>query len=197
MTASYAHCLDPTAKASVIAKAVYLVKDIHPHFLVPGAGYMWKVNTDMSPIPAVQARTNTPSHDTVSAFVVYKILEAEGGDVASELAELFPLVVNYFESPLSALLLGSYDALGLGCNLWTLQFLEPSTDVTTVTSGPQEPMSTTSNHDGASTLPYNLVVNNLTRWENNNNVIERLATTIDAKSSLIHAYIPRVDIPKR
>jgi hypothetical protein len=89
----YAQCLqDPIAKDGMISKAVQLVRDIHPHFLVPHVGYMSKVNSDLSPIPTLLSST-TPSHDTVKAFVVYKILEAEGGEVSSELADLFPLVM--------------------------------------------------------------------------------------------------------
>ena len=90
----YARCLDePSAKAGIISRAVKLIKDTHPHFLVPHVGYMSKVNTDMSPISTLLHATS-PSHDTVKAFVVYKIVEAEGGNVASEVADLFPLVMT-------------------------------------------------------------------------------------------------------
>jgi hypothetical protein len=85
---------DPSAKADVISKAVHLIKEIHPHFLVPHVGYMAKVNTDLSPIPTL-LHAISPSHDTVKAFVVYKIVEAEGGDVGREIKDLFPLVMMY------------------------------------------------------------------------------------------------------
>ncbi len=89
----YAHCLDESIeKTSIIAKLVTMIKDIHPHFLVPHIGYMSKVNVDMTPIPAIIS-TIAPTHDTVKAFVVYKIVEGEGGDVSHELSELFPLVM--------------------------------------------------------------------------------------------------------
>lgn len=159
---SYSRCLEPTHKAAIITKAVQLVKDIHPHFLVPGAGYMWKVNTDMSPIPSVQTCTTNPSHDTVTAFVIYKIIEAEGGDVSAELSDLFPLVMTYFESQLSDLMKGAYDALGLGCHLWILQFVEPI-EVTVTTD--QEAISTTQDQYSVSISQYPVVIRNLSRQD--------------------------------
>lgn len=94
MSFRYASCLsDPSDKAKIISKAVHVINDIHCHFLIPHVGYMSKVNMDMSSISALLHMTS-PSHDTVKAFVVYKIVEAEGGDVASQLSDLFPLVLK-------------------------------------------------------------------------------------------------------
>ena len=144
-----------------------MVKDIHPHFLVPSVGYMWKVNTDMSPIPAVLAGTTSPSHDTVTAFAIYKLIEAEGGDVSAELADLLPLVMTFFEQPASELLRGAYDALGLGCHLWILQFLDPL-EVSVPSSDQQEKESASAPDAVDCGVPIShrsLVVNTLSRHE--------------------------------
>jgi hypothetical protein len=74
---------------TALVRATQLIQDLHPAFFVPGAGYRWKVNVDLSSIPGAGV---SPSHDCVSAWVVFNIAKALGADVSSEIDDLTPLV---------------------------------------------------------------------------------------------------------
>mmetsp|Transcript_20201 Transcript_20201/g.34074 ORF Transcript_20201/g.34074 Transcript_20201/m.34074 type:complete len:438 (-) Transcript_20201:303-1616(-) len=110
-----------TGEEKALHQAVTLIKDLHPAFFVPNQGYHWKLNCDLTRI--VADSEVYPSHDVVSAWVVFNIAKCMGGDVASEVEDLKPIIVRYFEQPLWVLTTGLSDPLGLGTHLWTLQWL--------------------------------------------------------------------------
>ncbi|KAI9027072.1 hypothetical protein DFJ74DRAFT_662943 [Hyaloraphidium curvatum] len=103
-----------------LASAVTLAKQLHPFFFVPGRGYRWKLNVDLTPIAgAPQPR---PNHDALSALAVFHLLDAGTGSLRGEIADLLPIARAYLASPSSALS-DAADPLGLGTHLWTSQWL--------------------------------------------------------------------------
>jgi len=107
-------------KQKVIQQATMLIKDVHSSFLVPNEGYLWKINVDLTRIPGVYVRE---SHDAVSAWAVFNVVQSIGGDVADEIQDLLPIAKRYFEQPLPVLMREILDPLGLGTHLWILQWL--------------------------------------------------------------------------
>lgn len=69
-----------------------------------------------------------PSHDVLSAYVVYGIIDAQSGTNAlkTELDELQPLVSEYLSQAPQKFASEITDPLGLGTHLLTSQFLAPS-----------------------------------------------------------------------
>jgi hypothetical protein len=91
--------------------AVALVKEIHPAFVLPGRGVVWKMREDLSgPYPGYGFGALDPFH----GYVVYRLLDPEA--LADEIAELGDLV-----EPLSRDLSIDQD-LGLGMMLWMAHF---------------------------------------------------------------------------
>jgi hypothetical protein len=96
-------------------RAIRIVKDIHPHFVVPGRGVIWKMQEDLS---AVYPGYGWGAIDPFHGLVVYRLLDETA--LANEIADMRRLV------------LASYDHtyidqdLGLGMMLWLCHFF-PST----------------------------------------------------------------------
>lgn len=113
---------------SYLQKATTIINDVHSNFFVPNRGFHWKLNTDLTRIRGMDAN---PSHDVVSAFVVYNLINMEGGNLSKEIRELRPVVERYFtEMSSREVVMETRDSLGLGMHLWTLQWL--------VNQGPQD-----------------------------------------------------------
>jgi hypothetical protein len=93
-------------------KAIALVRDIHPAFVVPGRGVRWKMREDLSaPYPGV----GFGALDAFHGLVVYRLLDPTG--LAPEIAEMRALV----EASHRALTITQ--DLGLGMMLWMSHFL--------------------------------------------------------------------------
>lgn len=93
------------------ARAVQLVRDIHPAFFVPGRGVLWKMAEDLSgPYPGYGFGALDPFH----AAVVYRLIDAEG--LAPEIADMESL------AEASSPRLFITQDLGLGMMLWLTHF---------------------------------------------------------------------------
>jgi hypothetical protein len=93
------------------ARAIGLVRDIHPAFFVPGRGVLWKMREDLSgPYPGYGFGALDPFH----AAVVYRLLDPVA--LASEIRDMESLV-----EASSPNLVISQD-LGLGMMLWLTHF---------------------------------------------------------------------------
>lgn len=92
-------------------RAVALVRAVHPRFVVPGVGVIWKMREDLSgPYPGF----GLGALDAFHGYVVYRVLASEL--LASEIAELRALVEKSFRD-----LVITQD-LGLGMMLWMAHF---------------------------------------------------------------------------
>jgi hypothetical protein len=107
-----------------LQRLVRLIKQIHPAFLVPGQGYRWKVNVDLSPIPT--DLTTRSNHDAVTALVVYTLVNGICADkpLETEIADLQGIVETYYQKDVRELMQHAMDPLGLGLELWSSQWLE-------------------------------------------------------------------------
>ena len=104
------HCLG-AVKPEYRERAVALVRSVHPHFVVPGVGVIWKMREDLSgPYPGV----GFGALDAFHGYVVYRLLAPEA--LASEIAELRALVQSSYRE-----LVITQD-LGLGMMLWMTHF---------------------------------------------------------------------------
>lgn len=93
------------------ALAIRLVKEVHPHFVVPGMGVIWKMEEDLSgPYPGY----GLGAMDAYNAYVVYRLLDEKL--LADEIAEMKDLVDAGFTS------LEIDQDLGLGMMLWLCHF---------------------------------------------------------------------------
>jgi hypothetical protein len=92
-------------------RAVSLVREIHPSFVLPGIGVFWKMQEDLSgPHPGFGFGSLDPFH----GYVVYRTLAPE--ELATEIAEMRQLVEKNYP--------GLYieQDLGLGMMLWFSHF---------------------------------------------------------------------------
>lgn len=100
-----------TVKPEYHARAVELVHAVHPRFVVPGTGVIWKMREDLSgPYPGV----GFGALDAFHGYVVYRLLAPDV--LASEIAEMRTLVEGSYRD-----LLITQD-LGLGMMLWMTHF---------------------------------------------------------------------------
>jgi len=92
-------------------QAIALARAIHPSFVVPGVGVIWKMAEDLSgPYPGYGLGALDPFH----GYVVYRLIDEQA--LAPEIADLQPLVQRSHPS------LEVTQDLGLGMILWTCQF---------------------------------------------------------------------------
>jgi len=92
-------------------RAIRLVRDIHPAFVLPGHGVLWKMREDLGgPYPGY----GLGALDAFHGAVVYRLLDPLG--LAAEIAQLEALVQASFQR-----LVITQD-LGLGMMLWFTQF---------------------------------------------------------------------------
>jgi len=92
--------------------AVNLVKEIHPHFMVPGHGVFWKMKEDLSaPYPGY----GFGALDIYEGYTMYKLIDEKA--LSSEIAQL-GLVINRSYQKFSCT-----QDLGLGDILWATHFL--------------------------------------------------------------------------
>lgn len=107
-------------------RVIRLVKQVHPAFLVPGRGYRWKINTDLTPI--ADAHPTQPTHDAVTAWIMYSLLNrlsgAQQGQLDQEMVDLLPIVRQYYQQDIQQLLSDAMDPLGLGLQLWSCQWVQ-------------------------------------------------------------------------
>jgi hypothetical protein len=93
------------------AKAIQLVKEIHPAFLIPGRGVHWKMLEDLSaPYPGFGLGSLDPFH----GYIVYRLLDEDA--LADEIRQMKTIVERSYEN-----LLITQD-LGLGIMLWMTRF---------------------------------------------------------------------------
>ncbi len=93
------------------AKAVELARVIHPYFVRPGKGVIWKMEEDLSgSYPGYGYGALDPFH----GYVVYRLLAP--GELAGEIADLARIVEENFRS------LHVDQDLGLGMMLWMTHF---------------------------------------------------------------------------
>jgi hypothetical protein len=92
-------------------RAIALVRAIHPRFVVPDIGVLWKMREDLSgPYPGF----GLGALDAFHGYVVYRLLAADA--LAAEIAELRALVeAGYRELVIT-------QDLGLGMMLWITHF---------------------------------------------------------------------------
>ena len=92
-------------------EALKLVRDIHPAFVIPGLGVIWKMREDLSaPYPGY----GLGAMDAYDACVVYKLLDATA--LAPQIAEVQALIDQSYHS------LDIDQDLGLGMMLWLAHF---------------------------------------------------------------------------
>jgi hypothetical protein len=93
------------------AKAIALVRDIHPAFVVPGVGVIWRMREDLSgPYPGF----GLGALDAYHGLVVYRLLDPAA--LAPEIAEMRTLVEQSYR------VLTITQDLGLGMMLWMSHF---------------------------------------------------------------------------
>ena len=92
-------------------QAIALARAIHPSFVVPGVGVIWKMAEDLSGrYPGYGLGALDPFH----GYVVYRLIDEQA--LAPEIADLQPLVQRSHPS------LEVTQDLGLGMILWMCQF---------------------------------------------------------------------------
>ena len=92
-------------------KAIALAHDLHPAFVVPGVGVIWKMREDLKgPYPGY----GLGALDAFHGLVVYQLLDPD--ELAAEIAEMRALVVASHRS------LTITQDLGLGMMLWMSHF---------------------------------------------------------------------------
>jgi hypothetical protein len=110
-------------------KAVDLVRQLHPAFVRPGVGVIWKMREDLrGPYPGYGLGLLDPFH----GYVVYRLIDAEA--LAAEIRELQELVARSYPA-------AQVDQdLGLGMMLWFTHFF------------PKEPWAVTQRERALATL---------------------------------------------
>lgn len=92
-------------------RALRIVRDIHPRFLVPGAGVLWKMKEDLSgPYPGY----GLGALDAFEGYVVYRLLDEKG--LAREIEQMRELMEQTWRG------LTITQDLGLGMMLWMTHF---------------------------------------------------------------------------
>jgi hypothetical protein len=92
-------------------KAIALVRDIHPAFVIPGTGVIWKMREDLSgPYPGF----GLGALDAFHGLVVYRLLDP--ARLAPEIADMKALVETSYRA------LTITQDLGLGMMLWMSHF---------------------------------------------------------------------------
>jgi hypothetical protein len=93
------------------ARAIRIVRDIHPAFVVPGVGVIWKMREDLSaPYPGY----GLGAMDAFNGYVAYRLLDEQG--LAAEIRDLRDLVERDYRR------LAIDQDLGLGMMLWLTHF---------------------------------------------------------------------------
>lgn len=92
-------------------RAVQIAKDIHPRFVVPGVGVIWKMKEDLSgPYPGY----GLGAMDAFDGYVAYRLLDEAA--LADEIAEMKALMDARYQT------LDIDQDLGLGMMLWLAHF---------------------------------------------------------------------------
>lgn len=98
-------------KPAYRGRAIELVRQIHPAFVRPGVGVVWKMREDLSgPYPGYGLGLLDPFH----GYVVYRLLAPE--ELAAEIREMQELVARSYPS------VDVDQDLGLGMMLWFTHF---------------------------------------------------------------------------
>ena len=93
------------------AKGIALARDIHPAFVIPGTGVIWKMKEDLSgPYPGY----GLGALDAFDGYVAYKLLDE--GALAAEIADMATLIKHSYAR------LEIDQDLGLGMMLWLAHF---------------------------------------------------------------------------
>jgi hypothetical protein len=92
-------------------RAIRLVKDIHPRFVIPGTGVIWKMKEDLSDI---YPGYGLGALDAYDGYVAYRLLDEEA--LAAEIADMRTLVEASWRR------LTITQDLGLGMMLWMTHF---------------------------------------------------------------------------
>jgi hypothetical protein len=92
-------------------KAIELVRQVHPRFVVPGVGVVWKMSDDLS---ASCPGFGLGTIDAFHGYVVYRLIDED--ELAGEIAHLRRLVERCYPS------LHIQQDLGLGLLLWLSHF---------------------------------------------------------------------------
>ncbi len=91
-------------------KALRLVTEVHPHFVVPGVGVYWKMLEDLSgPYPGF----GLGGLDPYQGLAVYRYLDAGTGVLSREIGEMADLVERSWREMIVT------QDLGLGMMLWS------------------------------------------------------------------------------
>lgn len=92
-------------------KAIKLAKEIHPYFVIPGQGVIWKMQEDLlAPYPGY----GLGAMDAYDGYVVYQLLDEEL--LATEINDMLDLVKKSYRT------LTIDQDLGLGMMLWLCHF---------------------------------------------------------------------------
>jgi hypothetical protein len=92
-------------------RGIILAQDIHPAFVRPGRGVVWKMKEDLSgPYPGY----GLGAMDAFNGYVAYRMLDQEA--LAAEIAEMADLIEASYEA------LDIDQDLGLGMMLWLAHF---------------------------------------------------------------------------
>lgn len=98
-------------KSEYRSRGIEIARDIHPAFLVPGVGVIWKMKEDLSgPYPGY----GLGALDAFDGYVSYRMLDEEA--LAREIAEMKGLIDRQYLS------LDIDQDLGLGMMLWLAHF---------------------------------------------------------------------------
>ena len=100
-----------TVRPDYRERAVALARAIHPRFVVPGVGVIWKMLEDLS---GAYPGYGLGAIDAFHGYVVYRWLDADG--LAREIAEMHELVEQSYRA------LRITQDLGLGMMLWFSHF---------------------------------------------------------------------------
>lgn len=92
-------------------RAIRLVKDIHPRFVIPGTGVIWKMKEDLSDI---YPGYGLGALDAYDGYVAYRLLDEQA--LAAEIADMRTLVEASWRR------LTITQDLGLGMMLWMTHF---------------------------------------------------------------------------
>lgn len=111
------------------ARGIALAREIHPAFVLPGRGVIWKMEEDLSgPYPG----SGFGSMDAYDGYVAYRLLN--GQTLAPEIADMRALIEGSWRT------LAIEQDLGLGMMLWLAHFF------------PTEPWAQAMKHRAAKTL---------------------------------------------
>jgi hypothetical protein len=110
-------------------RGIELARDIHPAFVVPGRGVIWKMTEDLSrPYPGY----GLGAMDAYDGYIAYRVLDEQA--LGPEIADMRALIERDWRT------LTIDQDLGLGMMLWLAHFF------------PNEPWAETQQHRAAATL---------------------------------------------